>query len=94
MGTLTVQANMLVANLDGEGGLCLHIIDDYGQETSLLEHGVIKYKCEECTAEWFQESRTARYCPGCAYPHIEHQWMRPQVALIPEEESRTGHAPQ
>ena len=65
----------------------LRLKDQRGNETKLIEHGVIRYWCPECKTMWFQVENNASCCPSCAHNEISCQWMRPQVALIPEAET-------
>jgi len=65
----------------------LRLKDDKGNETKLLENGVIRYWCVSCTNVWFQPSDLATVCPNCKGSKISKQWMKPQLALIPEDES-------
>jgi len=65
----------------------LSLQDHEGNETTLLEHGVIAYTCGACGLRWWTESNTSTICPSCACSDISQVWVKPQVALIPELES-------
>lgn len=65
----------------------LSLKDGDGNETTLLEHGVIAYTCTQCGLRWWTESNTSSVCPSCLCREITQVWVKPQVALIPEKES-------
>lgn len=65
----------------------LKIKDPDGNETTLLEHGVIEYYCPKCQEKWWSECNRSSLCPCCKSTEIEQRWVTPQVALLPEKES-------
>lgn len=58
-----------------------------GKETTLVEHGLLKYTCKSCRFTFYAESNQASTCPCCKTGLLELQWMKPQVALVPEKET-------
>jgi len=65
----------------------LKLRDGDGNETVMVEHGLIKYVCTECKFEFFATSNQANHCCRCGSKDITSQWTRPQVSLVPEKES-------
>lgn len=71
----------------------LKLRDGEGRETLLIEHGLIRYRCESCECVFFMVSNVASACPSCGSRHLAQQWMRPQVSLVPEDESNFEMVP-
>lgn len=65
----------------------LKLKDLKGREVKLIEQGLVRYWCLMCSALWFQTSNNATCCPVCEKSKISAQWVRPQMALVPEHES-------
>jgi len=68
----------------------LRLRDPDGRETVLIEHGLVKYICRSksgCGYVFYSETGEANVCPLCGGNALERQWMRPQVSLVPEQES-------
>lgn len=66
----------------------LKLKDDKGSETKLVEHGLLRFWCVPCNYIWFSQENRGNRCPVCGdADHISQQWMKPQLALIPEDES-------
>lgn len=65
----------------------LKLRDGDGNETVMVEHGLVKYVCNKCTFEFFTTSNQANCCARCGCRELVASWTRPQVALVPENES-------
>lgn len=65
----------------------LKLKDNDGNETTLLEHGIIEYYCASCKERWWSECNRSTVCPCCHNTDIQQRWVQPQVALLPERES-------
>lgn len=65
----------------------LRLQDGDGNETVMVEYGLIKYQCEKCRFIFFALTHQANHCARCGYSGLKPQWTRPQVALVPEQES-------
>lgn len=66
----------------------LKLRDHQGREIVLVENAVMRYVCTTCQFAMTCEENIGdgRPCPKCLKP-MNGVWMRPQVALIPEQES-------
>jgi RNA polymerase subunit RPABC4/transcription elongation factor Spt4 len=65
----------------------LKITDDQGRSTTLLESGLIRYWCVDCSHLHYSPENRSALCPACGGTRLQQQWMRPQLSLIPEDES-------
>lgn len=65
----------------------LKLRDKEGNETKLVEYGLIQYLCEKCDFKFWAECNRANHCPCCNAPELEQVWMKPQLSLVPETES-------
>lgn len=66
----------------------LKLKDHKGREVMLVEHGVVRYQCDGCDFAFVTETSLGPTCTcvRCAAT-MKAQWMKPQVALIPQQES-------
>lgn len=68
----------------------LKLRDHRGREIVLVENAVVRYACEDgvsCGFSFTSEQNIGdTKCNRCSKPMVL-QWMRPQVALIPEVQS-------
>ena len=65
----------------------LRLKDKSGHETTLIEQSVIEHRCETCDFVFWAKTNVSAVCPSCLAPGLEGRWLKPQIALIPEEES-------
>lgn len=63
--------------------------DHKNREITLVENAVVRYVCAACSFWMVSEINIGNgaTCPSCRAPSLQTTWMKPQVALIPEEES-------
>jgi len=65
----------------------LKLKDSDGNETVMVEHGLVKYTCARCDFEFFTLTSQANRCCLCGGMDITAEWTRPQVSLVPEKQS-------
>lgn len=65
----------------------LKLTDEQGNETRLVEQGIIRYTCQRCGFFFYAESNRANICPCCRNEDIHQEWMKPQIALVPQKVS-------
>ena len=65
----------------------LRLRDADGHETTMVEHGLVKYRCCACAYVFYSATAEANQCALCGHGQLEMMWTRPQVALVPEKES-------
>ncbi len=72
----------------------LKLRDSEGRETLLIEQGLIRFECGSCSSVFYMKSNMARVCPTCGSDkQLVKQWMRPQISLVPEDESNFEMVP-